>query len=263
MNACEASLPQRHSDTTPMARLTALYIITLLLLSGLTTADVEKTIFAAPAPPPPSSRTTPPFTLSPYLPILSASTATTTNLRTHLPAMFRSPSHPQGHESWYVLRSLTPNARYEARLCWAASQPAGFRLEAWTLEAVGRSVELRTSLEGYSTKRVAGDAGGQLWGSEDSVILLRVSAWADYFSSNGTWMRDGAGEGVDVEIILDEFVWLGLVPRSLRRTVFYIVGLIPIAYFVSQWVMLWALAVCRAFDEEDQTERTEKRRKES
>ncbi len=42
-------------------------------------------------------------------------------IRTGLTAQFPSPDHPHGIATWLLLDHLTPNQRYEVRVCWAAT----------------------------------------------------------------------------------------------------------------------------------------------
>ena len=42
------------------------------------------------------------------------------SLRLSLSVVFPSEEQPHGLESWYLLRNLRPDQRYELRICWAA-----------------------------------------------------------------------------------------------------------------------------------------------
>jgi hypothetical protein len=42
-------------------------------------------------------------------------------LRTKLTAQFPTKEHPKGPATWLVLDKLTPNQRYEVRVCWPAT----------------------------------------------------------------------------------------------------------------------------------------------
>jgi hypothetical protein len=79
-------------------------------------ANTEKAIFLGPEPV--SIALT-----HPTLSDLGLDTLTPANgtLRTSLAAQFPSPDHPRGTATWLVLDDLTPNQRYEVRVCWAAT----------------------------------------------------------------------------------------------------------------------------------------------
>lgn len=91
-------------------------LLTLLFLFTSVLANTEKAIFLGPEP------VTIPLT-HPTLSDLRLDTLTPTNLtlRTQLAAQFPSPSHPKGTATWFILDNLTPNQRYEVRVCWAAT----------------------------------------------------------------------------------------------------------------------------------------------
>lgn len=88
----------------------------LPLFTALTQANVEKTIFLAPAP-----ATVPSDEpdlddlglerLSPQRPVV----------RTHLNASFPTTAAPDGTDSWFFLENLNPGQRYEVRVCWLAT----------------------------------------------------------------------------------------------------------------------------------------------
>lgn len=63
----------------------------------------------------------------------------------------------------------------------------------------------------------------------DSVLLLRILATADFYTTNHTLMKNVPP--VFVDIILDPFMW-NLLPRSLLPTVAYIVAVAIISWFV-------------------------------
>lgn len=66
------------------------------------------------------------------------------------------------------------------------------------------------------------------------MLFLRITAKADYFTTNATLMSDVPP--VDVDIILDPFVQ-NLLPRSLVPTVGYIVVVAAISFFVAKFVL--------------------------
>lgn len=69
---------------------------------------------------------------------------------------------------------------------------------------------------------------------EASVLLLRITAKADYFTANATLMSDVPP--VDVDLILDPFVG-NMVPRSLVPTVGYVVAVAAVSFFVGKVVL--------------------------
>lgn len=86
-----------------------------LALTSLAKANVEKTIFLAPAPlTMPNDASIDNLYLIPLSPNHSS-------VRTRLNASFPSKSHPQGTETWMLLDGLLPGSRYEVRICWLAT----------------------------------------------------------------------------------------------------------------------------------------------
>lgn len=71
---------------------------------------------------------------------------------------------------------------------------------------------------------------------ESSLLFLRVSASADYFTDNDTLMAKV--EPVSVDLILDPFLFNAL-PRSLMPTVAYIVLVALSAWFLSKRILAW------------------------
>jgi hypothetical protein len=142
----------------------------------LVLANTEKTIFLGPEP------VAVPLT-HPTLSDLRLHALTPANgtLRTRLPAQFPAPDHPQGTATWLVLDNLTPNQRYEVRVCWAATvchphfthsqsgkiyisntppkQPTEFTLSTFSLATVWDTPELMASLHAYATSRQAPTPG--------------------------------------------------------------------------------------------------------
>lgn len=99
-----------------MAVLTPILSILFLLLIQVA-ANTEKTVFLGPKP----ARL--PTTAYHFLSDLRLDTLTSTNgtLRTRLAAMFPTDSNPLGAATWFILDNLTPDQRYEVRVCWAAT----------------------------------------------------------------------------------------------------------------------------------------------
>lgn len=95
--------------------LTPLFLF-LSLLSRLCQANVEKTIFLAPAPIPIPSQNPAPDDLG--LERLSPQAGV---LRTYLNASFPTEESPLGTVSWFFLEDLNPGQRYEVRVCWSAT----------------------------------------------------------------------------------------------------------------------------------------------
>lgn len=87
------------------------------LASTLTVrANVEKTIFLG--PPPVRLPHVRPSLEHLYLDILEP--ANSSILATQLSVQFPTPAAPHGLESWYIVRGLEPDRRYEVRVCWPA-----------------------------------------------------------------------------------------------------------------------------------------------
>jgi hypothetical protein len=88
----------------------------LPLFTAVAQANVEKTIFLAPAPATIPSEE-PDLDdlglerLSPQRPIV----------RTRLNASFPTTEAPDGTDSWFFLENLNPGQRYEVRVCWLAT----------------------------------------------------------------------------------------------------------------------------------------------
>lgn len=89
------------------------------ILVSLALANVEKTIFLAPAA----------INIPPYLPnldhlkldVLNPSTASSSSITTQVKASFPTFINLRGTESWFLLENLNPNQRYELRVCWIAT----------------------------------------------------------------------------------------------------------------------------------------------
>ncbi|KAG6359792.1 hypothetical protein INS49_010844 [Diaporthe citri] len=197
-------------------------LICLTLGISLASANVEKTIFLGPeAVNIPDQQ--------PSLSSLNIDTLTPEgwSLRTHLEAIFPTEESERGRSSWFLLDNLTEGQRYEVRICWLATQPTAFHLETHTLPAVFDTPELITSLHNYSMSRQdsphkATTRKGESSGGEhlSSVLLLRIDAAADYFTTDRELMR--RPEPVLADVILDPFL-LNVLPRTLLPTVGYVV----------------------------------------
>ncbi|KAK4115729.1 hypothetical protein N656DRAFT_678844, partial [Canariomyces notabilis] len=209
-------------------------------------ANTEKAIFLAPEP-----ITIP--TAHPTLSDLRLDTLTPANwsLRTQLNAQFPSDTHPSGTATWLILDNLHPNQRYEVRVCWAATQPTEFKLDTFPLETVWDSPELMASLHEYSTYRHAVTKDDEVQQQplrdsstgipvakerEASVLLLRILAAADYFTTDASLMSKVPP--VDVDIILDPFLF-NILPRSIAGTACYIIGVAVAAFFLSGKIITW------------------------
>lgn len=127
-------------------------------------------------------------------------------------------------------------------------QPTAFHLETYPLDTVFATPDLITSLYNYSMSRqstppspprpsLASNIGADNADHLSSVLFLRISAAADYFTVNETLMRHP--EPVLVDIILDPFL-ANLLPRTLLPTVGYVVVVAAVAgVLATQGVMPW------------------------
>ncbi|KAI1167249.1 hypothetical protein F5B18DRAFT_481207 [Nemania serpens] len=168
-------------------------------------------------------------------------------IRTHLRSEFPSNELRHGEPSWFLLHHLAEGQRYEARVCWAATQPTVFRLEAHELETVFRTPQLASELSSFASTRqanmkniVAISSRTSEPGVEDSVLLLRITAAADFYTPNQTLMRNVPPTFVD--IILDPFI-LNILPRSLLYTVTYIIAVTVVSCLASRWISSWVCLI--------------------
>lgn len=109
----------------PISALIAKLLFSVILLSSSSSspysvfvlANTEKTIFLGPD----TVRVSP--SQHPNLEDLRLDTLTPQNwsLRTALPRIFPTASHPAGRATWLLLDGLTKDQRYEVRICWAAT----------------------------------------------------------------------------------------------------------------------------------------------
>ncbi|EXM30329.1 GPI-Mannosyltransferase II co-activator, Pga1 [Fusarium oxysporum f. sp. vasinfectum] len=207
----------------------------LLFLFSTAIANVEKTIFTAPASLPiPQQK---PSLGDLRLPIL---TPDAPSIRTHISRSF--PSEPKDYASgvatWVLLDKLNQGQRYEFRVCWAAVQPTGFDLGVYELDTVWQTPELIQSLASYSFSRQDQEArlieeSTQTEGREReaSILLLQIKASADYFTDDAALMKDPSP--VHVDLILDPYLY-GIVPRSLVPAAGYLILVGAVAWFVSR-----------------------------
>ncbi|KGO76970.1 hypothetical protein PITC_003910 [Penicillium italicum] len=214
----------------------------LPLFTAVAQANVEKTIFLAPAP-----ATVPSDEpdvddlglerLSPQRPVL----------RTHLNATFPTTATPDGTDSWFFLDNLNPGQRYEVR------QPTTFTLTTYPLSKTISDTNLLSSLSRYTANRLA-TLDPNLQGNaiprranqrsdkdpldpaptRDSVLFLHVHAAADYFSTDQTLMQNVPPVAVD--LILDPFLF-NVFPRSLVPTAGWIVLVAILAVVLGRWVV--------------------------
>ncbi|KAF5866124.1 hypothetical protein ETB97_000658 [Aspergillus alliaceus] len=213
------------------------YLFFLLTLS-FATANVEKTIFIAPQP-----LTIP--TADPTLDDLGLERLSWSSpiLRTRINATFPTNESP-GTDSWYFLENLNPGQRYEVRVCWLATQPTAFTLTTHTLLQTIEDPTLLSSISLYSQAHLdspQANAAPRKSSSfhdqaptSDSVLFLRITAAADYFSLNKTLMENVPPVAADV--ILDPFIW-NIFPQSLVPTACYICIVGCLAVVIAWWVL--------------------------
>ncbi|KAF2016589.1 hypothetical protein BU24DRAFT_205979 [Aaosphaeria arxii CBS 175.79] len=206
------------------------------------TANVEKTIFLGPSP----------VTISNVHPNLddlyldSLSPLHTSALGKQLSVQFPTGAAPRGAESWYILQGLTSGQRYEVRICWPATSPTDFWLDAYPLTDVFDTSELSQSLALYSERRQDSKPGtvahaySDIPPSAQSILFLRVQAAAAFYTKNHTLMEHPLP--VDVDIILDPFI-LNILPRSLIPVGIYIIILAVGAWFLSAYLYRWLLSI--------------------
>jgi hypothetical protein len=200
-----------------------------LLFCALVAANTEKIIFTAPAA----------LRIPQQHPTLSALQLDTlspsqTTLRTFLE---RSIPKKDGKEHWFILADLIPAARYELRVCWAATTPTAFDMSEYTFDTVMNTPELITSLSKYSTTRMSKGIAPYDFASENqSILFVRVLAASEFVSANKTLMTHPPP--VYVDLILDNYL-LGAIPQSLVPTILYIILIAIAGYFVSRMYVRW------------------------
>ncbi|KAE8152456.1 hypothetical protein BDV25DRAFT_67961 [Aspergillus avenaceus] len=213
------------------------YLSFLLTFCLVAYANVEKTIFLAP-----HTLTVP--TVDPTLDDLGLERLSPTNpvLRTKLNASFPT-TESQGTESWYFLEHLTPGRRYEVRICWLATQPTAFSLDTHTVTQAVETPDIFSSITFYSQARLASPSNvvprqpstiHDQAPTSDSVLFLRVTAAADYFSLDQSLMENVPP--VVADIILDPFLF-NVFPQSLIPTACYISLVACLAVFIGRWVL--------------------------
>ncbi|KAK4937245.1 hypothetical protein LTR10_022077 [Elasticomyces elasticus] len=213
-----------------------LALVSLFAFLQYAVANVEKTVFISPtAQPPPQDASIDNLLLV----TLSEGVST---FRTELEPSFPTKSEPHGTVHWFLLEGLRPTTRYEVRICWMATQPTSFFLQAYDVDTAFANAELLTSLSDYSYKRhdKLTEADKELLQrrkaspNEDSTYLfLQIFAAADYYSLNNTLMT--TPPPVAVDIILDRYIF-NIFPRSLLSTGLYLVLLAVGAWFLSGWI---------------------------
>jgi hypothetical protein len=141
-------------------------------------------------------------------------------------------------------------------------------LDTYELPTVWETPDLISSLYEYSLSQQPSDydehgetprihrpvphPGSDIGERESSVLFLRITAAADYFTTNTSLMQNVPP--VYVDIILDPFLF-NLLPRSLAPTAVYILVVAAISYFAARHVVLpWLLEtfVTTAADDGDQ-----------
>ncbi|KAK5080619.1 hypothetical protein LTR70_008771 [Exophiala xenobiotica] len=212
-----------------------LVFIQLLILAA---ANVEKTIFVAPA----AVAVSQDAAIDNLL--LERLHPNRLTVRTFLNASFPTNDKPHGENTWALLEGLSPNQRYELRVCWLATQPTAFSLDTYSLTEAFETAELITSLTTYSYARHAQLSQADIdalqakhfsstsGADQSSLLFLRIQAAADYFSLNETLMK--SVPPVHVDLILDPYL-LNVFPQSLIPTAGYIAAIAVLSWFLSGW----------------------------
>ncbi len=120
-------------------------------------------------------------------------------------------------------------------------QPTAFSVDTFPLSTVQDSPDLLASLQAYSASSQSEALGPKDDGSsshpeEASVLLLRILAAADYFTTDAALMSEVPP--VDVDIILDPFLF-NVIQRSLVHKALYIVVVAVVAFCLAWNVVLW------------------------
>ncbi|KAF2146131.1 uncharacterized protein K452DRAFT_263728 [Aplosporella prunicola CBS 121167] len=212
----------------------ALLPLLLLLLAVVALANVEKSVFVAPAA----------LALPHELPPLSR-LSPAKHITTRLPVAFASTDAPRGRGSWYLLDDLRGGQRYEVRVCWPATQPTAFWLDTYSIATVFETPELISALDSYSEARRPDIASEeQPAAPPSSLLFLQVQAAADFYSTNETLMKAPPDVPIDISDtlmlapVLDPYI-LNILPRSLAPTAAYITSLAIAAWFLSSFVCRW------------------------
>jgi len=218
-------------------------VLTVLVLScGFASANVEKTVFVAPA-----QGLVPDASIDNLL--LIPLNPEHTTARTWLDATFSTAEAPQGTDTWMLLEGLVPGSRYELRICWLATQPTAFKLSTHTMGEAFDNPTLLSAITVFSnTRRQALDQASiqhlqsrkfinpsspEVKIAHSSLLFLQISAAADYYSLNKTLMEHVPP--VFVDVILDRYI-LNVFPKSLVPTASYIVVLAIGSWFLSTFV---------------------------
>ncbi|KAI1825350.1 hypothetical protein F4861DRAFT_538035 [Xylaria intraflava] len=218
----------------------ALFIWACLMLPYVR-GNTEKVIFLGPSPA--NIESTYPTLDYSRLDHLSPTNFT---IRTHLKAEFPQNGSRRGKSSWFVLHNLNEGQRYEVRVCWPATQPTAFRLEAYELDAVFSTPDLTSDLAEYAstlqsnTKDHAISSQALETYRKHPVMLLRVLAAADFYTTNHTLMENVPP--VHVDIIMDPFI-SNILPRSLIPTVAYIIVVAIVSWFMGNWISSWVCQI--------------------
>ncbi|RGP79702.1 hypothetical protein FLONG3_2146 [Fusarium longipes] len=230
-------------------------IVYLLGLAAVLTsvlANVEKTIFTAPALLPiPQQK---PSLADLRLPVL---TPDVSEIRTNLSRIFpfEPKDYASGAATWVLLDNLNPEQRYECRVCWAAIQPTGFVMDVFELDTVWETPELIQSLAGYAFSRQ--DDGAELHEEapqpgvkerKASLLLLQIKASADYFTDDEALMK--YPPPVLVDLILDPYLF-NVIPRSLVPTTGYIIAVAAVSWFIARSVASKLQAIAGTADSAD------------
>ncbi|KAI9901728.1 hypothetical protein N3K66_003545 [Trichothecium roseum] len=175
-----------------------------------------------------------------------------------------------GFYSWFVLDGLSEGQRYELRVCWSALQPTSFSLDVFEVDTVWQIPQLIRSLNSFSRSRLP-DTGTPIRNEEQklhdrrtaatysqgedhkSILFLRVSAAADYFTDDLALMQDPPP--VLVDVILDPYLY-NILPHSLMLTGVYVVLVAILSFYVARWIASYLEAVA---DELPSPSRSKKR----
>ncbi|KAJ8609659.1 hypothetical protein MRB53_038996 [Persea americana] len=147
-------------------------------------------------------------------------------LRVELQRRFPDPSQPYGAIAWFLLQDLVPEKRYEVRICWPAIHPTAFEIATFSLQHVVETPRLIASLTDSSTNAdkdldfssdsVSASTTNDEQKGTSSVLLLRISAAADYFTTNQDLMKEPPPVEVDITQIHIEKHWAQ--PGALARS---------------------------------------------
>ncbi|KAF3075596.1 hypothetical protein CFAM422_002297 [Trichoderma lentiforme] len=244
-----------HHHPKPISLAKSLLLLPFLSLISPSHANTEKVIFTAP---PPASLSSLDAAIQQDLPVLGPSTSW--SIRTNLSRVFPLNQHDdnqQGYPSWLLLDNLTPGQRYELRVCWSALEPTAFTLDTYPLTTVLSTPALLQSLTQHAKSahehqhqpHQSSQKGSSP--NDNSVLLLRVLAAADYFSHHPSLMKDPPP--VLVDLILDPYLY-NVLPQSLVPTMCYLVVVGVVSWFVAKWVASSLTAIASS-TKSDQTKK--------